>query len=423
MPISILRGLAAGLGLLGVVAMAGAQSAPPREWVDPDTGHRIVRLSDEPGSLSLYFNFNGYTAQGDKLVISTPSGIATVDLKTHRLTTIVKGKVHLLFTGRKTRQVYYSVGADRSAGAKTIYAADIDSGKAHEVARLAYGTIQTINADETLIAGVAELDPSGTVSRDGLMRTQGKEQTKGAMMKARLEADIPMEIFTVNLKTGERRKITGSSDWLNHLLFSPTDPNLLMFCHEGDWHRVDRLWLIRTDKPDAQPTKIHTRTMVMEIAGHEWFSHDGKTIWYDLQTPRGEDFWVAGYEIATGKRTWYHLQRNEWSVHFNSSPDGSVFSGDGGDAGMVAHAPDGKWLYLFQPHAVPEPNAGDHAAPAGALIHNGYFTSEKLVNMKNHDYKLEPNANFTPDGKWLVFRSNMFGPSQVFAVELAKAAK
>jgi hypothetical protein len=29
--------------------------------------------------------------------------------------------------------------------------------------------------------------------------------------------------------------------------------------------------------------KIHTRTMNMEIAGHEFFSADGQVIWYDLQ--------------------------------------------------------------------------------------------------------------------------------------------
>ncbi|MCC3262761.1 hypothetical protein LLE87_31815, partial [Paenibacillus polymyxa] len=51
-----------------------ADTAARREWIDPDTGHRIVRLSDEPGSASLYFNYNGYTPQGDKLLISTPKG-------------------------------------------------------------------------------------------------------------------------------------------------------------------------------------------------------------------------------------------------------------------------------------------------------------------------------------------------------------
>jgi oligogalacturonide lyase len=37
---------------------------PPREWIDKDTGHRVIRLSDKPGSGSLYFNFNGYTPDG-----------------------------------------------------------------------------------------------------------------------------------------------------------------------------------------------------------------------------------------------------------------------------------------------------------------------------------------------------------------------
>jgi len=66
------------------------------------------------------------------------------------------------------------------------------------------------------------------------------------------------------------------------------------------------------------------------------------------------DFWLAGYHVATGKRTWYHLDRNEWSVHFNVSPDGKLFAGDGGDSEMVARAPDGKWIYLFRPQRVPD---------------------------------------------------------------------
>jgi oligogalacturonide lyase len=35
---------------------------PPTEWIDPDTGHRIVRLSREPGSQSLYFHQNASPA-------------------------------------------------------------------------------------------------------------------------------------------------------------------------------------------------------------------------------------------------------------------------------------------------------------------------------------------------------------------------
>lgn len=158
------------------------------------------------------------------------------------------------------------------------------------------------------------------------------------------------------------------------------------------------------------------------FAGHEFFSADGAMIWYDLQTPRGQDFWPAGCQVAAGKRTWYHLERNQWPAHFNVSPDGTLFAGDGGDSEMAARAPDGKWIYLFRPERVPDV-AGIKAANSDNLIDTGFFKAERLVNMSKHDYRLEPDVTFSPDMKWVVFRSNMLGPVHVYAVAIAKSAK
>jgi len=33
----------------------------------------------------------------------------------------------------------------------------------------------------------------------------------------------------------------------------------------------------------------------------------------------------------------------------------------------------------------------------------------RLVSMKDHDYGLEPNVHFSPDQKYIIFRSNMKG--------------
>jgi oligogalacturonide lyase len=96
-----------------------------------------------------------------------------------------------------------------------------------------------------------------------------------------------------------------------------------------------------------------------------------------------------------------------------------LFIGDGGDNEMVAHAPDGKWIYLFHPEDVPDV-AGVKAPNSGDLIKPGFFRSERLVNMAKHNYQLEPNVHFTPDMKWVIFRSNMHGPVHVYAVEVAK---
>ena len=156
----------------------------------------------------------------------------------------------------------------------------------------------------------------------------------GGSLEAGWAAGTPKMLYTIDIKTGAFRKIYTENDWTNHLQMSPTDPNLIMFCHEGPWHYNDRVWTIRTDGTGLR--LMHERTMNMEIAGHEFFSADGKTVWYDLQTPKSTVFWLAGVELATGHRTWYHLERNEWSVHFNVSADGKLFAGDGGGPSSVA---------------------------------------------------------------------------------------
>jgi oligogalacturonide lyase len=69
------------------------------------------------------------------------------------------------------------------------------------------------------------------------------------------------------------------------------------------------------------------------------------------------------------------------------------------------------------------PDRTDNELPNSKdLIQPGVFKAEKLVNLSKHDYSLEPNGTFTPDMKWIVFRSNMLGPTHVFAVEIEKAA-
>src|ERR1035441_45240 len=39
--------------LFAVVPFSAQGAEPPKTWIDPDTGHRVVRLTDEPGSASL----------------------------------------------------------------------------------------------------------------------------------------------------------------------------------------------------------------------------------------------------------------------------------------------------------------------------------------------------------------------------------
>lgn len=52
----------------------------PRDWIDRDTGHRVVRLTDADGGSTLYFHDNAFSRQGDKLIFNTPNGFAMIDV-------------------------------------------------------------------------------------------------------------------------------------------------------------------------------------------------------------------------------------------------------------------------------------------------------------------------------------------------------
>lgn len=417
---------------------ANVAAAPAIEWIDSDTGHRVIRLSTAPNTRSLYFHQNSITPDGRFLIAQGPAGIASIDLSTRANKLIVPGKATALFVGRKTGLVYFT-HAPETAGSGPQTPTDVftvapQGGNPKRIATIERGFIGSVNADETLLLGVFaerhfELETGPRDPRfEAAYAAKGPDgqpltfaEAKEVRLNARAEAAIPMQMFTIDLRTGEQRTIHRSTAWLNHLQFSPTDPQLLMFCHEGPWHKVDRIWTLRLDG-DKEPQLVHRRTMNMEIAGHEFFDVGGQAIWYDLQTPRGEVFWLARANPDGSERQWYHVERNHWSVHFNIAPDGTFFAGDGGDDEMVARAPDGKWLYLFRPERIKDV-AGISAPDADHLIRPGVLRAERLVNMRNHDYRLEPNVIFTPDSKWIIFRSNMHGDVHTYMVEVAKATR
>lgn len=444
----------AGLAVAAVAQSRPGDPMPPRSWVDKDTGHRVWRLSNERNSGGFYFNVNAYTPDGKQMIYTSSAGIHVMDLATHATRLLVAnppagkdadpqgwnpqpGKVRALVAGYKTRSVFFTK-MDPKTRVTAVYKADIDSGAVRKLVDLPEKhMVVSINADETLAAGTyIEGDaeekeygrnaPPPTGNQRAASAAAGphfQPFNKGEMMERRLASRLPLVLFTIRLepgphgeKAGEEKILLHSTDWVNHLLFSPTDPELLMYCHEGPWHKVDRVWMIHTD--GTQNTLVHKRTMAMEIAGHEFWGLDGETIWYDWQYPRGEDFFLAGYNLKTGERTAYHMQRNEWSIHFNLTRDLDLFCGDGGDPGQVAKAPDGEWIELFHPEKM---KISSDTLNGKDFWQPGVFHAEHLVNMSHHYYREEPNVRFSPDKKMVIFTSNMFGPSYVFGAEVEKA--
>ena len=75
-------------------------------------------------------------------------------------------------------------------------------------------------------------------------KSTGEPENKGEMMTRRLAAKLPMTMFTIDLKTGQTKTLLEhSTDWLNHLQFSPKDPSLL-FCFVRCAWQIGRQWAL-----------------------------------------------------------------------------------------------------------------------------------------------------------------------------------
>src|SRR4051794_23183812 len=203
------------LWFAGAFLLAAAQE-PPESWIDPDTGHRVVRLTREPGSASLYFNQNGYTADKRRMIYTTPEGVSALDLQSHQTREIVKGNVRVIVTGRKSNTVYYIRDG-------AVWVSDVDSLASREIGKLPRrGSVASVNADETLVAGTyiegegadynQRPQPASQPAQASQVHPLDQPVNKGQMMEERLAARLPMAMFTMNVKTGESKVIHRATD-------------------------------------------------------------------------------------------------------------------------------------------------------------------------------------------------------------------
>lgn len=416
----------------------------PNEWIDKDTGHRVMKLTRREGSnRSFYFHNNPFINPKEMVFVGTDVKQASTDMRHNSTAGTVKQMYAVDLKSLKIRQITnekYGVSTEIVCPktqeiffqhGDSIFCVSAKRGKSGTKRLIATmpkgrsGGIACVNCDGTRLAGTFNNPEEGRILRE--------HPKKSEFFNLIYEARLEKTIFVIDVATGTFENVWTDNAWLNHLQFSPSDPNRLLFCHEGPWHKVDRIWNIDvrnaeelaaaglSGKAVRQPVLMHKRTLFIdeyvdaqgkrhygEIAGHEWFGAKGKYLYFDLQKPRGETFFVGKVNLETLEEEDFELTRDEWAVHFTTSWDETFLVGDGGSPSSVAHSNKDQWIYRY-----------DYQKDAnGNLSHT--LRTEKLVNMKNHDYSLEPNVHMSPDQKWVIFRANFEGYDNIYAVELKK---
>lgn len=327
----------------------------------------------------------------------------TVDLKTleiHQVSTLSAG-FEVVAPGSGT--LYYLSG-------DSVYATRLDTLDTRKIADVphhyTWGRGFSVNSDETLLAGCFCLGEETYY--------QSKKPRK-QWIREIWESKFPNALYTINIQTGVINEIYHENEWLGHVQFSPTDPTRIAFCHEGPGRELDRMWVIRADGSDLK--KLHTKNYPNELQTHEFWSPDGTRVWCDFQMPSlparyapfmetvtYPRFYLASIDVNTLELKKYAFKMRYASRHFNISPDQTMFCGDG-EGGSFRLCPSGKWIFLYK-------------------FNGDRMKVQRLCSMAGHSWESypEPNSHFTPDGKWVVFQSNVEGAIQVYAVEVERSS-
>lgn len=381
------------------------QSRPvPQEFRDPETGRRVIHLSRFPtnyGSV-VYFHYNPFSPDSRFAVINDQfkgkwRKLYRFDFQTLEAKPLVTDRVtQNQVVAENSGNVYYL--ADDAA-----WVVQISGGEPRKLcdlpSRWSPGIGFTVNSDETLLAGGStDLEP-----------------VEAGKMSADAFRNGPNVLYTIDIKTGEIKVIHRDNAWFGHIQFSPTDPDLLMFCHEGNWEKVDRIWLVNPSKSSEEARGEVTsnariayhRTEPGEIAGHEFWHPDGRSIWFQqaFRWRPGHPFFLTSLDVATGKVTQYEIPEGFQGIHQVFSPDGSFLISDG-----TGEEKTGPNKYLSK---LTFPTDGSNV-----------LVGEHLVSLQDNHYmleslKIEPNPHVSPDNRWVIFYATLHGTPQAYAVELA----
>jgi oligogalacturonide lyase len=207
------------------------------------------------------------------------------------------------------------------------------------------------------------------------------------------------QIVRIEIATGKTEVIHEDRRYLGHVNTSPVLPDILTYCHEGPWTKIDqRIWGLNVHT--GETWKIRTQHGDYSI-GHEYWFADGVHIGYHGR-PRGE----------SGKHVFGHIKWNnsEWvedhfpfhSTHFHSL-DETLIVGDGTAASVFTTDGTARpYIQLFKW------DGERYVGPRILAYHRSTFNNQHA----------HCHPRFTPDGKAVLYTSDLTAYSNMYLVEV-----
>jgi oligogalacturonide lyase len=202
-------------------------------------------------------------------------------------------------------------------------------------------------------------------------------------------------IVCANIQTGERFVVHSEKNcWISHSQIRPYDNSTVLFCHEGPSEKIDaRLWLVNIDGTNhrcARPKKSQD-----EWISHEYWLSDGSRFAYLFRNRREEpisSIMLMDPETLTEEK----IMDCQCYCHMISNADNGLIVGDSNQESTP---------YIYLAHLQEK--------------------REEILCCSNSSWKSygttqdsHPHPLFSPDGKIIIFTSDMDGLPGVYRVVL-----
>lgn len=360
----------------------------PPEWQtfdDPQTGVKIRQLTDyKAHSHHLYFTNPGWYDGGKKLLFGSDrcnqTNLFSMNLESGeitQLTDLEPARADFLFSSLNPcrDEVYFWHEG-------FLVALDLQTLKTRQLYRVPDGysvNMTNVTADGKYVCTGIYEDLSKRFAVDLLHGYVGFEEYWAAKPHS--------QIIRIKTDDGSSEVVFEEDYWIGHVNTSPKNPNIITYCHEGPWHKVDhRIWGF--DLTNERSWKIRP-TDSGDQAGHEYWLADGEHVGYHGRYANGESFYGSiRYDNSEQTESAFPGE----SMHFHSN-DLNFIVGDGGR--------DNPHLLLWRFQN------GRFEGPRRILTHRGTFQVQQL----------HVHPRFSPDGKQILFTSDMTGYGQLYLAE------
>jgi oligogalacturonide lyase len=174
--------------------------------------------------------------------------------------------------------------------------------------------------------------------------------------------------------------------WIGHVNTSPTRSELLTFCHEGPWEKVDnRIWCLNVETKEVW--KIRPRTHPDERVGHEYWYADGETIGFHGSRADGSTF-LGHVRYDNTQLVEVDFSKHTGHIH---SIDENLIVGDGG--GVIK-----LWKWNGETYEGPR-----------------VLTEHKSSMQTQHSH---PHPRFNKEGTQVLYTSDITGYCNVYLVDI-----